>query len=414
MRRLKWLYPGMKIKRWIITCTTGVVLIAIGSIIWMLEKFPGSRGLGTSILILGSLILIYGIKRMVKSFIAVFIPERDKELVDIVYHHRQLEKGPKVVVLGGGTGLSVLLHGLKEQTSNITAIVTVADDGGSSGRLREQFDILPPGDIRNCLVALADAEPLMRELFQFRFGNESELKGHSFGNLFITALSKVTGDFEKAIKESSKVLAIRGRVIPSTFEKVQLVAEHQNGQTTKGETKIVEQKSPIRRVYLDTANCLPSRESLEAIDEADVIVLGPGSLYTSVIPNLLVKGMSDRIAASRTPKVYVCNVMTQSGETDNYTAFDHLNTIISHTRPDIVNYCIVNTGVVSPSLLKKYEEENAYPVLADSDKIIDRGYTVIEEDVINTKDYVRHDPKKLTKIIIELALKSKGKNGHHK
>ena len=403
----------MKVKRWIITCSVGVILVAIGSIIWMLEKFPGSGPLGISVFILGSLVVIYGIKRMVKSFIKVLLPRREKDLVDIVYHHRQLEKGPKIVVVGGGTGLSVLLHGLKEQSSNITAIVTVADDGGSSGRLREQFDILPPGDIRNCLVALADAEPLMRDLFQFRFGNESELKGHSFGNLFITALSKVTGDFEKAIKESSKVLAIRGRVIPSTFEKVQLVAEHHNGQTTRGETKIAEQSSPIRRVFLNPANCKPSNESFEAIDEADIIVLGPGSLFTSVIPNLLVSGISERIALSKAPKVYVCNVMTQHGETDNYTAFAHLNTIVTHTRPDVVNYSIVNTGAVPPELLKKYEEENAYPVLADSDRIIEKGYSVIEDDVINTEDYVRHDSKKLTKIIIDLALKSKAKGNHY-
>ena len=412
MQTLKWLYPGMKIKRWIITCSAGVLLVAIGAIIWMLEKFPGSGPLGISVFVLGSLVVIYGIKRMVKSFIKVFLPQREKELVNIMYHHRQLEKGPKIVVIGGGTGLSVLLHGLKEHSSNITAIVTVADDGGSSGRLREQFDILPPGDIRNCLVALADAEPLMRDLFQFRFGNESELKGHSFGNLFITALSKVTGDFEKAIKESSKVLAIRGRVIPSTFDKVQLVAEHQNGQKTKGETKIVEQHFPIRRVFLEPATCKPSKESFEAIDNADVIVLGPGSLYTSVIPNLLVTGISERISRSRVPKVYVCNVMSQPGETDNYTAFDHLNAIIMHTTSDIVNHCIVNTGTVSPEVLKKYEEENAYPVLADSDKVVGKGYSVIEENIVNAKDYVRHDSKRLSKIIVDLALKVKGKNHH--
>ncbi len=410
MQGLKWLYPGMKIKRWIVICSIGVALVAIGSMIWMLEKFPGSQVLGISILVLGSLVVIYGIKRMVKSFIKVFLPKREKELVNIMYHHMQLEKGPKIVVIGGGTGLSVLLHGLKELSSNITAIVTVADDGGSSGRLREQFDILPPGDIRNCLVALADAEPLMRDLFQFRFGNESELKGHSFGNLFITALTKVTGDFEKAIKESSKVLAIRGRVIPSTFDKVQLVAEYQNGKKTKGETKIVEQHFPIRRVSLDPVNCKPSKESFEAIDEADVIVLGPGSLYTSVIPNLLVSGISERIAISKAPKVYVCNVMTQSGETDNYTAFDHLNTIITHTRPDIINYCIVNTGVVPPEVLKKYEEENSYPVLIDSDRIVEKRYSVIEEDIVNVSDYVRHNSKKISKIIVDLALKAKGKN----
>ncbi|NQV04435.1 MAG: YvcK family protein [Candidatus Omnitrophica bacterium] len=412
MQKFKWLYPGMKIKRWIITCSVGVLLVAIGAIIWRFEKFPGSGPLGISVFTLGSLVVIYGIKRMVKSFIKVFLPQREKELVNIMYHHRQLEKGPKIVVIGGGTGLSVLLHGLKEHSSNITAIVTVADDGGSSGRLREQFDILPPGDIRNCLVALADAEPLMRDLFQFRFGNESELKGHSFGNLFITALSKVTGDFEKAIKESSKVLAIRGRVIPSTFDKVQLVAEYQNGQKAKGETKIVEKNFPIRRVFLEPLICKPSKESFEAIDNADVIVLGPGSLYTSVIPNLLVTGIGERISMARVPKVYVCNVMSQHGETDNYTACDHLNAIIMHTTSEVVSHCIVNTGTVSPEVLKKYEEESAYPVLADSDKIIGKGYSVIEENIVNAKDYVRHDSKRLSKMIVDLALKAKGKNHH--
>jgi len=409
MRRLKWLYPGMKIKRWIFTSGSGVLLVAIGSIVWMLKGFTGSRIIGISVVVLGSLIVIYGMKRMLKSFVAVFLPQREKELVDIMYHYRQLEKGPKVVVIGGGTGLSTILHGLKEHTSNITAIVTVADDGGSSGRLREQFDILPPGDIRNCLVALADAEPLMQELFQFRFGDESELKGHSFGNLFITAMCKVTGDFEKAIKESSKVLAIRGSVIPSTFEKVKLVAEYQNGQKATGETKIAKQNAPIKRVYLDPLHCKASKESFEAIGEADIIILGPGSLYTSIIPNLLVDGITEKIAESKAQKVYICNVMTQAGETDNYTASDHMNAIIAHTRPDIINYCVVNTGKVLKELLKKYEEEGAYPVVADSDKITENGYNVIEGDVVNIQNYVRHDARKLSKIIIDLTLKTKGK-----
>jgi uncharacterized cofD-like protein len=222
-------------------------------------------------------------------------------------------------------------------------------------------------------------------------------------------MCKVTGDFEKAIKESSKVLAIRGSVIPSTFEKVKLVAEYQNGQKTTGETKIVKQNSPIKKVYLDPLHCKASKESFEAIAAADIIVLGPGSLYTSVIPNLLVDGIVEKIAQSNAQKVYVCNVMTQTGETDNYTAFDHMNALIAHTRPDIINYCIVNTGKVLKELLKKYEEEGAYPVVADSDKIIENGYNVIEGDVVNTQNYVRHDAKKLSKIIIDLTLKTKGK-----
>lgn len=402
MRRLKWLYPGMRIKRWISITTLGVVLVAIGFSIWITKGFKDLNLSGLLILACGAILTILGIKKMVKSFITIFLPNREKELVEIVYQKRQLEKGPKIIVIGGGTGLSVLLHGLKEYTSNITAIVTVADDGGSSGRLREQFDMLPPGDIRNCLVALADAEPLMRELFQFRFTGESEFKGHNFGNLFITAMSKVTGDFEKAIKESSKVLAIRGRVIPSTLEKIQLVAEHQDGKETFGETKISESHSPIKRVYLNPRDARPCPESLEAIEQADAIVLGPGSLYTSVIPNLLIDSTKELICNSRAIKVYVCNVMTQSGETDNFTAFDHLNAIVSHTRPDIIEYCIVNTQKVPPELLAKYKEENAYPVFPDSQKIREKGYRVIEVDVISAANYVRHDSKRLARILIDL------------
>ena len=409
MKILKWLIPGMGVKRWALLVILSVVLISMGTVIMVVSRDAGSRAAVSVVILFGIIGLILGIKNIIKSVVTVFLPEREEELVDIVYQKRYLERGSNVVTIGGGTGLSVLLHGLKNYSSNITAIVTVADDGGSSGRLRQEFNMLPPGDIRNCLVALADAEPLMRDLFQFRFGSESELKGHSFGNLFITAMCKVTGDFEKAIKESSKVLAIKGRVIPSTFDKIKLVAEYQNGQKTVGETKIVKQNAPIKKVYLDPVHCKASKESFEAIAEADIIILGPGSLYTSVIPNLLVDGIAEKIVQSKAPKVYICNVMTQSGETDNYTAFDHLNALITHTRPDILSYCIVNIGKVPKELLKKYEEEGAYPVVADSDKIIENGYNVIEGDVVNAQNHVRHDAKKLSKVIIDLTLKTKGK-----
>lgn len=339
---------------------------------------------------------------MVKSFITVLLPEKNKELVDIVYQKRHLQKGPRIVAIGGGTGLSVLLQGIKEYTSNIIAIVTVADDGGSSGRIREQFDLLPPGDIRNCLVALADAEPLMRELFQYRFEDDSELKGHNFGNLFITALSKVTGDFEKAIKESSKVLAIRGQVIPSTLHKVKLVAEHIDGTKTVGESKIPDRRIPIKRLYLNPVECVPTEEALEAIYEAEAIIFGPGSLYTSVLPNLLVKGMTEALLRAKGVKIYICNVMTQPGETDGFTASDHVKVIIEHTHPRIIDYCIVNTASVPIHLLERYRQENAYPVANDSLKIREWGYKVIEEDVISTTNFVRHSPEKLSRCIMDL------------
>jgi uncharacterized cofD-like protein len=310
-------------------------------------------------------------------------------------------------VIGGGTGLSMLLHGLKAYTSNITAVVTVADDGGSSGRLRKDFDVLPPGDIRNCLVALADAEPLMGKLFQFRFDEGTELAGHSFGNLFITAMSKVTGDFDAAIKESSKVLAIRGRVVPSTLDKVSLLAEHQDGSQTAGESQIPKAVSPVKRIKLQPANCRPTAEAMEAIKKADAVVLGPGSLYTSIMPNLLIGRVYQEIVASKAVKVYVCNVMTQKGETDDMKASDHLKAIIEHTAPGIVDYCIINTAKIPADMVERYKTEEAHPVVPDSDNIRKMKAKVIEAHIINTKGYVRHDSAKLAKIIIDLVLSLK-------
>jgi uncharacterized cofD-like protein len=304
-----------------------------------------------------------------------------------------------VVTIGGGTGLAVLLEGLKEYTSNITAIVTVADDGGSSGRLRQQFDILPPGDIRNCLVALADASTLMRDLFQFRFAAGSELSGHNFGNLFITVMTQLTGDFEKAIKETSKVLALRGQVIPSTLNNVVLVAEYQDGSIAVGEDKIPKARMPIKRVTLEPKDSQGTPEAIKAIEEAQIIVLGPGSLYTSIIPNLLIKDISDALVKSQAIKVYVCNAMTQAGETDAYRASNHIKGLIAHSHPRVLDYCILNTGEISSSLLKRYAQDDSYPVINDTKNIENMGYRVIEDDIVITDDLIRHDPLKLAKII---------------
>ncbi|HOU37167.1 MAG TPA: YvcK family protein, partial [Candidatus Omnitrophota bacterium] len=328
-RILKWLYPGIGIKRWMGLSAFGALLLIIGSSGLQSKAFFVIRLLDWCILLLGIIILIMGIKRLTQAFIAAVIPAaRENELVDILYQRKQLARGPKIVAVGGGTGLSTLLTGLKEYTSNITAIVTVADDGGSSGRIRQQFDILPPGDIRNCLVALADASTMMRDLFQFRFEQGSELAGHSFGNLFITVMTRLTGDFEKAIRETSKVLALRGQVIPSTLSNVVLVASHQDGTVTEGEQKIPRANKPIRNVSLRPEGSEATPEALRAIREADLIVLGPGSLYTSIIPNLLIKDITSAISASRAIKVYVCNVMTQPGETDGYSASNHIKALI--------------------------------------------------------------------------------------
>jgi len=389
----------------------GVIMISMGFVMTLLEQHPKNKTFAGIIIILGILAVVTGIKRIVKSLVMVFLPRGDDELVDKVYQKRILDKGSKIVVIGGGTGLSTLLHGLKEYTSNITAIVTVADDGGSSGRLRQEFDVLPPGDIRNCLVALAEAEPLMGKLFQFRFGEGTGLSGHSFGNLFITAMSKVTGDFDAAIKESSKILAIRGRVLPSTLDKVALAAEHIDGSETLGESQIPFAKSPIKRIHLRPVNCRPTDEAIDAIRKADAIVLGPGSLYTSIMPNLLVGKIYQEIISSRAIKIYVCNVMTQKGETDDYKASDHLKAIIEHTGAGVVDYSIVNTAKISGDMLSKYKTEESYPVVPDSENLKKMKCKVIEAHIISTKDYVRHDPLKVSKIIIDLVTSLKKSKG---
>ncbi len=399
----KWLYPGMKIKRWILFSLLGVVLIMVGaSVSFSLQQDSIIKVFGWLVIFMGIIAIFLGISNIFGSFITLFLPQREREFINILYQKRLLERGHKIVTVGGGTGLSVLLHGLKEYTNNITAIVTVADNGGSSGRLREQFDVLPPGDIRNCLVALADAEPLMRDLFQFRFDKNSEFQGHNFGNLFITAMTKLTGDFEVAIKESSKILAIRGQVVPSTLDNVELVAEYQDGSCTVGEAQIPKRNALIKKVYLRPQETKPTQDALRAIEEADVIIFGPGSLYTSIIPNLLVRGIPEAIANSQALKVYVCNVMTQSGATDGYSAFDLVQAIIKHTNPRIVDCCVVNVAKIPKGLLGKYEQEKSFPVLVDSNRIRELGYRVVEENVISAQDFVRHDANKLSNLIINV------------
>ena len=407
LKAFKWLYPGMWVKRWILLSVFGIIMISMGFVMVLLEQSSGNKTYAAFIIIIGILGVVTGIKRIIKSFVQVFLPEGRDELVDQVYRKRVLERGPNLVVIGGGTGLATMLHGLKEYTSNITAIVTVSDDGGSSGRIRQDLDMLPPGDIRNCLVALADAEPLMGKLFQFRFDEGGELKGHSFGNLFIAAMSKVAGGFDAAIKESSKILAIRGRVLPSTLDKAVLVASHANGKETVGESNIPKEASQIVKVSLRPSDCKATNEAVDAIRKADAIVLGPGSLYTSVVPNLLVGRIAKEVIASKAIKIYVCNVMTQKGETDGYKASDHMRAIISHAGPGIIEYCIVNTAKIPQEMIARYKTENSYPVLADTENIRKLKAKPVEAHIISTKDYVRHDATRLAKIIVDLVVSLK-------
>lgn len=408
MGLFKWLYPGMRVKRWIFLCCFGIVLCSVGFVLSITEAQKTS---GSLVVLFGAAVVAVSLRKIIKSVVTVLLPQRENEFVNIMYQKRYLERGARIVAIGGGSGLSVLLHGLKEFTSNITAVVTVADDGGSSGRLRDQFNIPPPGDIRNCLVALADAEPMMSELFQFRFQEGGgELSGHNFGNLFILAMLKVNGgDFEKAIKESSKILAIRGRVLPATLKRVSLLAQHRDGTQTVGESNIGKATSPIERIYLRPEGCGATEDALEAVAQADAIVIGPGSLFTSILPNLLIEDLASALARSSAPKIYVCNVMTQPHETDGMTAFDHVNTIVQHTRPDLLSHILINTGPIPQALLKKYAREGATPVPADGLKIGSFGYEVIEANIVSSGDTVRHNPRSVSKAVMDIVSASKKK-----
>ncbi len=398
----KWLYPGIKVKRWMFLALFGVLVVGFGAV-FAVYPYPFVSRFGMVIILCGIVFIILGMGKMTVSLITLFLPQRERDIVDILYQRRYLERGPKIVAIGGGHGLSHLLLGLKEYTANLTAIVTVADSGGSSGRLREEFNIVAPGDIRNCLVALADAPALMGQLFQYRFEEGGGLKGHNFGNLFLTAMVQLTnGDFQKAVEESSKVLAIRGKVIPSTVRNVHLVAEYVDGSRTEGEAKIPKKNVAIKHLTLTPADSQPTPEALTAIADADIIVMGPGSVYTSIIPNLVINGMPDAIAKSSAYKIYVCNVMTQPGETDNFSACDHVRAIIDHAVPKILDACIINDAVVPEEVLKRYRTEDSYPVAPDVENIRGMGYRVVATDLLSVKDYVRHDSKKLTEALITL------------
>jgi len=309
---------------------------------------------------------------------------------------------PPLVALGGGTGLSTLLKGLKELPMDLTAIVTVTDDGGSSGRLRKELQILPPGDIRNCLVALSPSESLLSRLFQFRFEEGSGFSGHSFGNLFIAAMTGVLGDFGTAVREASSILAIRGKVIPVTCDNVQLVASFEDGSIVTGETAISAAKKMIKSVEVQPSQPLPNPEALQAIDQARIIVLGPGSLFTSIIPNLLIPGIAERINRSQARVVYICNVMTQPGETDNFTAVDHVQGILQKTSLRKIDVAIVNARRAAKQLMIKYESQGQFWVPPTVTKIEDLGVRVVAGDFLSETDLVRHNERTLSVAILNL------------
>lgn len=352
---------------------------------------------GAVLLILGVYLQARGIRAIVVNVLDTLNPGLTGAKMDAFVRRRQLAQGPRIVAIGGGTGLSTLLRGLKQYSSNITAIVTVTDDGGSSGRLVKDKGMIPPGDIRNCLVALADAEKAMTDLFQHRFRNDSgSLSGHSMGNLLIAALvDQAGGDFDRAVAIASDVLTIRGQVMPSSLAHIGLRATFEDGSVVIGESEIVHAHKRIRKIELTQTDAEAYGPALEAIAEADLICLGPGSVYTSVVPPLLIPGVAQALAASEALKVYVCNVMTQPGESDAMTANEHVGAILDHVDPHAIDAVLVNTGVPSEAALARYRESGQILVEADVDRIRRRGVRTIVGNLVSETDVVRHDPAKV-------------------
>jgi uncharacterized cofD-like protein len=421
-----WLRPGMMIKRWIglfmlAIILTGLALAMFAAWMYRVSAFPepieGPFAVLTLqfipqpwraalLLVCGLAILAYAFYRLSTSLLTPLLAmdPTARPFAEIVNEHRF---GPpkaelNVVAIGGGTGLSALLRGLKLHDIDLTAIVTVADDGGSTGRIRDVFNMPAPGDIRNCMVALADDESLMGRLFHYRFDTEgSELSGHSFGNLFITAMTQVTGSFEQAVIESSDVLNVRGRVLPSTVENVTLCANMADGSVLRGESTIAHEKPAIERIFLDPAAPEAYTPALAAILKADLIILGPGSLYTSVLPNLLVDGVREAIRWSSAPTAYVCNVATQHGETDNFGYEDHVREVMAYLGEEQLNYALVNDNPAAAEAIRSEWQVDA--ILYDGAATIDNSVEIVARDMVNDKNPLRHDPEKLSHVLLEIA-----------
>jgi uncharacterized cofD-like protein len=432
-RGVKWLTPGLKVKRHLLLIPIGLVPVVVGVALlinvrntdfydWLDHRVNQFLHVdiadprfyvptGFVLIVLGLLLILSALVAVNRSIVGVISPEHLESLPEVIQRKRALNQGARIVVIGGGTGLSTLLRGLKQYSSNLTAVVTMTDDGGSSGLLQQQLGGMPPpGDIRNCLVALADAEPLMQQLFQFRFETRDDkdgLSGHSFGNLLIAAMTQITGDFETAVEKTSEILAIRGRVLPSTVESVSLVGILADGREVTGETKIVKDEAAIDRIKLCPETPTPPQEVLEAIRDADIVVLGPGSVFTSVIPNLLVDPIVQAVAQTQALRIYICNVMTQPGETDGYTASQHLAAIERHlpTLPPgrkIVDYVLVNDARPSLETMERYARTGADVVSADVEVIKSMGYHPLTGKFLSETQLVRHDSERLARAIFHL------------
>lgn len=421
MKFKDWMTSGIRIKRWVMFGLLGILLIIFGlsQTITSWRYYSINYKMFWVFLVLSGLFIIFvSVSQGMRSVIALinkgYIPIKlnSHNLGNLIYEKRLLVKGPKIVAIGGGTGLSTMLRGLKYYTSNITAIVTVADDGGGSGVLREDLGILPPGDIRNCILALSDTEPLLEELLQYRF-KDGRLKDQSFGNLFLAAMDGICDNFEEAVQKMSDVLAVTGKVVPVTLDNLLLRAKLKNGDIVKGESNMVEEairlQSPIDRVYIEPVDAKALKEAVDAIREADAIILGPGSLYTSVIPNLLVKDIGVALKKTSALRIYVANIMTQPGETDKYDVTEHINAINNHVGADVVDFVVVNSEELREALVMKYEEEQSELVLVNEESIKALGIEVVRENLvkINSSGYVRHNSDKLAAVLMETIMDKK-------
>ena len=409
-RWLRWLTPGLQIKRWLLLLMASELVLVLGVAYALKEIYQTARLPGIFyyltlqflpyilrafiFLLVGVGLLVLSYVKLTQSVLGPFLPGNStSSIVEVIHAFRLRGRGPRVVAIGGGTGLSSLLRGLKTYTSNLSAIVTVADDGGSSGRLRDEYRILPPGDFRQCLVALADAEPLMKQLFDHRF-KEGSLDGHAFGNLFIMAMADVTGNFEQALRESGKVLAVKGTIVPSTLQDVTLVASI-NGHQVEGESTIPKQHQPISHVFLKPDGVQVNPEAAQAILNAELIIVGPGSLYTSILPNLLVEGMVEAIKASPALKLYICNLAAQPGETDGYSVDDYLRVIREHVGANLFDFVMVNSNTAHAPT-----GGQAQVIFRPVDTGRHPEVRFIASDVVNVRIPSHHDPDKLARAIM--------------
>ena len=426
---LRWLLPGIKIKRYLLSIFIGILLLLYSVavvyfrfstdsntaffkkifLISVARKIPFGNSviivIGFIILFFAIALVVLGLRELVNSISSALMPEKNrKEIMNIVFERRKEDLKKRIVIIGGGTGVSTILEGLRDKFVKVSAVVTVADSGGSSGRLRKEMGILPPGDLRNCLVALAGENSKIGRILSFRFREKNScLDGHSLGNLMIAALTRMYGDFGDAVVELGKMLNIKGEAMPFTTDEITLCAEFEDGSIVKGEAEITEHKGKIKRIFIEPDTAKPYILALKRISEADVIVLGPGSLYTSVIPPLLLPSLTDTLIRSKAKKVYICNIMTEPGETDHFTAFDHIHVLESIIGKNVIDYVLVNNGHISNYYIRKYEASGSEPVSPDIINFKKNGIKYITGNFVAERgDVVRHSSERIAAVIMEI------------